>query len=108
MVFTTGVLQDEANNIQAFVNCSLLSLSSSYLLFFSSLLTNSCHPRALHFNEMAGNQSGNNIDNARVRKHFAQGYADMATSLFQQGFLDRAEQAFKNSLAVDEVCLRDD
>ena len=57
---------------------------------------------------MAGNQSGNNIDNARVRKHFAQGYADMATSLFQQGFLDRAEQAFKNSLAVDEVCLRDD
>lgn len=28
----------------------------------------------------------------------------MASALYQQGFLERAEQAFKNALAVDSVC----
>ena len=38
-----------------------------------------------------------------MRRHFAIGYAEMAASFFQEGFLDRSEQAFRHALAVDGV-----
>lgn len=41
--------------------------------------------------------------NAAAKAHFAQGYADMASQLLQQEDSDKAEQALRNALAIDEV-----
>ena len=60
--------------------------------------------RALLLNTSALEKSAAEEDQL-ARHVFAMGYADMASSLFRQGFLDRAEEAFKNALVVDPVVM---
>lgn len=60
--------------------------------------------RALLLNTSALEKSAAEEDQL-ARHVFAMGYADMASSLFRQGFLDRAEEAFKNALVVDPVII---
>eukprot|EP00048_Salpingoeca_helianthica_P024102 m.29717 g.29717 ORF g.29717 m.29717 type:complete len:1284 (-) comp9187_c1_seq1:59-3910(-) len=74
------------------VECILLLGAIYYAL--------SAYPKALQCNELAKFRSKPEND-ARVLESFATGYADMGNSLAHQGFADRAEQAFRNSLAID-------